>query len=546
MRTRISMQSGVLVFDVNADLIEKLGIEPDTFAGRTALVTGSARGIGEATAANLAHLGAKVVVLDILPDGEGVASAIRASGGQATFVQCDLSDLDQIDAAMARIEAEEGNVDILVNNALHMRPAPITEVTLEDWEATFRTNARAPFLLIQRLLPSMLKRGHGEIVNMVAYEGSPYAGAYSGTKMAIRSLAHTVAREIGNDTGVSVFSFVPGIVDTPLMRVEAIPTMAATFGMTEEQVLEIVAHNPGYDGFMPVDHCSTALVYAIAHADEYHDQVADPFEPLDRAGVIQMPRVEDGEDIDVSGPLSGIYIKKYLGDVSSTNKALEHRIDIRTRELAEARDKSEQLLLSILPSPIARRLEGGEELIADYFDEATVLFADIVGFTTLSSTLTPPRVVQLLDVLFSRFDSIGDIHEVEKIKTNGDSYMAVGGVPIAQDDHIDRVARMALEMLPVIDAVGLAFDIPISARIGIHTGNVVAGVIGRRRFIYDLWGDTVNTASRMESNGLGGHIHCTDDVRMRLANSFTFEPRGEVDIKGKGPMSTYFLTGVQT
>ena len=332
-------------------------------------------------------------------------------------------------------------------------------------------------------------------------------------------------------------------MQTALMHETAIPQAAAAFGISEDQALEIVAQNPGHDGFMPVDHCATALTYAIAHAAEYHGQVADPFEPLDRVGVIQMPRMGAEDEVDVSGPLSGIYIKQYLGDVSSTNKELEHRIDLRTRELAEARDRSDELLLSILPTPIARRLEKGEELIADYFENATVLFADIVGFTTLSATMTPPRVVQLLDVLFSRFDAIADRYEVEKIKTNGDSYMAVGGVPVPKTDHLDRVARMALGMIPIIDAVGTAFDIPLKARVGIHSGNVVAGVIGRRRFIYDLWGDTVNTASRMESYGEAGRVQCTEEVYARLAASFEFEPRGLIDVKGKGPMPTYFLTG---
>ncbi len=525
------------------DLMETLGVQPAAFEGRTALITGSARGIGKATAMNLAARGARVVILDILPEGAAVAASINEAGGQAVFVQCDLADLAQLEAALSRIDKEVGNVDVLVNNALHLKPAPIVELELDDWEQTFRTNARAPFLLIKGLLPGMLERGWGVIVNVVAYEGAPFGGAYSSTKLALRSLAQTVAREIGNESGVSSFSFVPGIVDTPLMREDVIPRMAGLFGMSEDQVLEMVAHNPGYEGFMPVDHCAAALVYALDHAEEYHGQVADPFEPLDRAGVIEMPRVEVGEEIDVSGPLSGIYIKQYLGEVSSTNKALEHRIEVRTRELAEARDRSEQLLLSILPPPIARRLEAGEELIADYFDDATVLFADIVGFTTLSSKMAPPRVVQVLDVLFSRFDSVADRYDVEKIKTNGDSYMAVGGVPLPQDDHLERVARMALDMLPVIDAIGTAFDLPLSARIGIHSGNVVAGVIGRRRFIYDIWGDTVNTASRMESYGEGGRIHCSDVVRSKLADSFDFEPRGVVEIKGKGTMSTYFLTG---
>jgi NAD(P)-dependent dehydrogenase (short-subunit alcohol dehydrogenase family)/class 3 adenylate cyclase len=531
---------------VNSELMQTLGVQPDAFDGRTAVITGSARGIGKETALNLGSLGARVVVVDIRSQGADVATAIDDAGGHAVFVQCDLADLAQLEEAISNIASAVGEIDILINNALHLKAAPVVEIPLDDWEQTFRTNARAPFLLIQGLLPGMLERRRGTIVNMVAYEGTPFAGAYSGTKLALRSLAQSVAREIGNESGVSVFSFVPGIVDTPLMREDVIPEMAKVFGMSEDQVLDVVAHNPGYEGFMPVDHCAAALVYALAHAEEYHGQVADPFEPLDRAGVIEMPRVETGEEIDVSGPLSGIYIKQYLGEVSSTNKALEHRIEVRTRELADARDRSEQLLLSILPPPIARRLEAGEELIADYFDDATVLFADIVGFTSLSATMTPPRVVQLLDVLFSRFDSVADRYDVEKIKTNGDSYMAVGGVPIKQGDHLERVARMALELLPVIDAVGIAFDLPLSARIGIHSGNVVAGVIGRQRFIYDLWGDTVNTASRMESYGEGGRIHCSDVVRSRLAESFSFEPRGVVEIKGKGTMSTYSLTGART
>lgn len=533
------------MFTVNTDLMETLGIAPGSFSGRSALVTGSARGIGEATAHNLAHLGAQVVIVDILSRGAEVAGAISDAGGKAVFIQCDLSDLGQLDTLMSRVAEKVGDIDILVNNALHLTAQPLVAISLDEWETTFATNARAPFLLIKRFLPGMLERQKGIIVNMIAYEGTPLAGAYSGTKMAMRSLASTVAREIGNESGVSVFSFVPGIVDTPLMRDQAIPQSATALGITEEEALAIVAHNPGYEGFMPVDHCATALTHAIAHASEYHGQVADPFEPLDRAGVIEMPRIEPDDSLDVSGPLSGIYIKQYLGDVSSTNKELEHRIEVRTRELAESRDRTEQLLLSILPPPIARRLEGGEELIADYFEDATVLFADIVGFTQLSEKLTPPRVVQILDVLFSRFDSIADRYEVEKIKTNGDSYMAVGGVPIPKADHLERVAHMALDMLPVIQAVGTAFDIPISTRIGIHSGNVVAGVIGRRRFIYDLWGDTVNTASRMESNGEGGRIHCTEVVKVRLAGSFDFEPRGTVDIKGKGTMSTFFLTGVR-
>jgi len=533
------------MYIVDVELLEKLGIAPGSLVGRTALITGGARGIGEATAVTLAHLGARIVIVDVLESGQDVADSIKQTDGQAEFIQCDLSDVDQLLKMIPQATSSFGAIDILINNALHLHAAPITDFPLEEWEKTFDTNARAPFLMIKHLLPDMLERGHGVIVNMIAYEGTAMAAAYSGTKMALRSLAYTAAREIGNDSGVSVFSFIPGIVDTPLVRDIIIPDTSAVLGIPQEDVMAIIAQNPGYDGLIPVDHCASALTYAIVHAAEYHAQVADPFEPLERAGIIEMPSIESGDEIDVSGPLSGIYIKQYLGDVSSVNRELEHRIDVRTRELEDERDRSEELLLSILPSPIARRLEDGEELIADYFDDATVLFADIVGFTQLSSRLKPSKVVDVLNRLFGEFDTIADQHQVEKIKTIGDSYMAVGGVPLPQPDHVDRVASVALEMMPAIEQLGRDLDLPLSARIGLHTGEVVAGVIGRRKFIYDLWGDTVNTASRMESSGVTGRIQCSDQVRTVLDRSFKFEPRGDIEVKGKGTMPTFFLTGVR-
>ncbi len=533
------------MYVVDVELLDKLGIAPGSLVGRTALITGGARGIGEATAATLAHLGARIVLVDILPSGQDVADSIKQAGGQAEFIQCDLGDVDQLLSMLPQATSSFGTIDILVNNALHLHSAPVTDFPLEEWEKTYDINARAPFLMIKHLLPGMLERKHGVIVNMIAYEGSPMAAAYSGTKMAMRSLAYTAAREIGSDSGVSVLSFVPGIVDTPLVREIIVPQAAAAFGISEEQVMPIIAQNPGYEGLIPVAHCASALTYVIVHAREYHAQVADPFEPLDRAGIIEMPKIDSGDEIDVSGPLSGIYMKQYLGEVSSVNRELEHRIEIRTHELEDERNRSEQLLLSILPPPVARRLEDGEKLIADYFAEATVLFADMVGFTHMSSRLKPSKVIEVLDLLFGEFDAIADHYEVEKIKTIGDSYMAVGGVPLAQTNHVDRVANVALEMLPTVEQIGRSLDLPLSARIGIHTGDVVAGVIGRRKFIYDLWGDTVNTASRMESHGVTGRIQVSDQVRAALDDSFQFESRGDIDIKGKGMMPTFFLTGVK-
>ena len=534
------------MYTVNHDLMAKFGLPPRVLADQTALITGGARGIGEGLAVTLAKLGAQVVIVDILPAGQAVADQIKKGGGRARFIQCDLSVVEELRAMIPEATSAFGQIDILVNNALHLSAAPIVDFPLDEFEKTFATNARAPFLTIKHLLPGMLERGHGVVVNMIAYEGSPMATAYSGTKMALRSMAFTAAREIGNESGVSVFSFVPGIVDTPLIHEVILPQSAAVLGIPEEQVLSVIAQNPGYPGLMPVDHCSTALAYAIVHAPEYHGQVADPFEPLDRVGVIEMPRIDPDEatdELDVSGPLSGLYIKQFLGDVTSLNKDLEHRIEVRTRELEEARRRSEELLLNILPAPIAQRLEHGEGMIADHFSDVTVLFADIVGFTPMSSHLAPGDVVELLDAVFTEFDKIAGYYELEKIKTIGDCYMAVGGIPEPRPDHAERVASAALDMLPALSNLGTRLELPLSVRIGLHSGDVVAGVIGRQKFIYDLWGDTVNTASRMESHGVGDHIQCTDVVRTLLDHRFEFQPRGEVEIKGKGSMPTYFLVG---
>jgi class 3 adenylate cyclase/NAD(P)-dependent dehydrogenase (short-subunit alcohol dehydrogenase family) len=534
------------VYVVNKDLLDRLGVPRRALRGKTALVTGGARGIGEGVAMTLAVLGAQVVVVDRLERGQAVADAIRQAGGEAAFVRCDLAIVDEVQAMLRDATAAFGKVDIYANCAVHFEAAPVVALELANWETTFATNARAPFLALKHLLPGMLERRDGVIVNVIAYEGSALGAAYSGTKMAMRSLAYSAAREIGDESGVSVFSFVPGIVDTPLIRDVIVPQVTALTGMTAEQALQLLAQNPGYPGLMPVDHCVTGLAYAIVHGAEYHGQVADPFEPLNRIGVIRMPYLDPAEPsshLDISDPQSLLYVKQYLSDVTSLNRQLEQRVAIRTRELEDARRRSESLLLNILPRPIADRLQQGESMIADYFAEVTVLFADLVGFTPLSARLAPGQVVALLDAVFSTLDAIADRHELEKIKTIGDCYMMVGGLPEPRPDHAEAVADAALEMLPELSRLGRELDLPLSVRIGVHSGDVVAGVIGRQKFIYDLWGDTVNTASRMESQGVGGQIQCTENVYRRLGDRYRFEPRGVVDVKGKGPMPTYLLVG---
>jgi class 3 adenylate cyclase len=203
--------------------------------------------------------------------------------------------------------------------------------------------------------------------------------------------------------------------------------------------------------------------------------------------------------------------------------------------------ENERLLLNILPEPIAQRLRDGERMIADRFDDVTLLFADIVEFTRMSSSMSPSELVTVLNEVFTAFDRLVDDYGLEKVKTIGDAYMVVGGMTERSDDHTERVAAMALDLADAVGRIEAAARHGIAFRIGMHCGPVVAGVIGTRKFIYDIWGDTVNLASRMESLGMPGRIQVTHAVTERLAGAFRFESRGLVDVKGKGPTPTWFL-----
>ena len=212
-------------------------------------------------------------------------------------------------------------------------------------------------------------------------------------------------------------------------------------------------------------------------------------------------------------------------------------------QLEEEREKSDRLLLNILPVSIAERLKQKQETIADGFAEATVLFADIAGFTRLAASRSPREVVDMLNDIFSEFDHLAEKHGVEKIKTIGDAYMAVAGLPVNTPDHATAIVELAPDMQDAVARRGIAGHGPISLRIGINTGPVVAGVIGTKKFIYDVWGDTVNTASRMESHGVAGGIQVTEETYRRLKHAYRLEGRGALKIKGKGEMHTYLLTG---
>jgi class 3 adenylate cyclase len=221
------------------------------------------------------------------------------------------------------------------------------------------------------------------------------------------------------------------------------------------------------------------------------------------------------------------------------------RAFLANQSLDRERARSESLLRNMLPAVIAEQLKLAPGRIAEQFDDVTVLFADIVGFTGLSTRLSAQQVVEVLDQIFSAFDAIARRHGLEKIKTIGDAYMVVGGAPTRRAGHAEAVALMALEMRQLVASQPFGAAGQVRIRIGLHGGPVVAGVIGTEKYSYDLWGDTVNTASRMESHGLEGCIHVTDSLQRALDARFSFRARGPVAVKGKGEMTTWFLEGTK-
>ena len=249
--------------------------------------------------------------------------------------------------------------------------------------------------------------------------------------------------------------------------------------------------------------------------------------------VLRNSRVEQGLfigsalGVGILGSLFGLYYRWLVDKAESA--------------LSDANQRSEQLLLNILPAQVAQRLKDGESPIGDRIDDVTVLFADLVGSTSLAERLSPDDLVACLDEIFSAFDDLADAHGMEKITSIGDGYLAVAGLPVHRPDHMAAAAYMALDMREALGRCHIPGDIDLEMRLGLASGSVVAGVIGKRKFRYDVWGDTVNLASRMESHGLPGMIHVTKEIRAALDGEFVFVPRGLVHIKGKGELETFFL-----
>ena len=294
-------------------------------------------------------------------------------------------------------------------------------------------------------------------------------------------------------------------------------------GMDGFEFLKIVKSDPSLRS-LPVivvsasDHISAAIQCITDGAEDFLNKPFDPV--LLRARVFSSIEKKRLRDID-----------RQLFQALETEKSL----------LEQEKEKSEQLLLNVLPEAIAARLKKGEKVIAEKQEATTVGFTDLVGFTPYARNAEPVDVVTMLNRIFSNFDLMSARSGVEKIKTIGDCYMFAAGVPVPVEDHARRVADTALEMVRFIERFNARFGTEFQIRIGLNSGPLVAGIIGKQKFAYDIWGDAVNVASRMESSGVPGRIHISESTRIALGSDYEYEPRGVIEVKGLGQINTYFL-----
>ncbi len=286
--------------------------------------------------------------------------------------------------------------------------------------------------------------------------------------------------------------------------------------------------------------CSVLLIRSrVLHPVEHLAEVAGRVAEGDRAA---RANLTGGGELATFGATFDDMVQAVEQSVCEAEAATE-RIAAQAETLEREQQRSEKLLLNVLPAAIADRLKQGEDSIAESYPEVTVLFSDIVGFTEMSDRIGAKQVVDMLNEVFGMLDELAGRHGLEKIKTIGDCYMVVAGVPDRSPTHAQQIAQFALDMQDMLSEYAERSGRSLSMRTGIHTGTVVAGIVGTSKFAYDLWGDVVNVASRMESSSEPGRIQVSDAVRVRLADDYAFQPRGDVDIKGKGSMHTWYLVG---
>lgn len=311
-----------------------LGMAPQALKGQVILITGAARGIGAEAARTMARLGAHVVVADCSASGEAVAETIRQAGGSAHFVAVDVGDEAGVANLVAAAERRFGVIDGVLNSAARLKMDTVVDGAIDDWDQTYRANLRGPVLLAKHTLPGMLARRRGAFMSLISLEGMPYMGAYCAQKMGLRSMMLSLGKEVPAGQGVSVFSVVPGSVETPLAH-EIAQEMARRFGISVADVLVNLASNPGYDGLVPVAHAAAALAWFMVNATQFHGQVVDGYLPLSRAGVIDVGRQGGGELARESSDHPVPNPEFELKELVKINRSLENRIDERTRELRQ-------------------------------------------------------------------------------------------------------------------------------------------------------------------------------------------------------------------
>jgi adenylate cyclase len=310
-------------------------------------------------------------------------------------------------------------------------------------------------------------------------------------------------------------------------RVTAAESGAAALALTAVESFDLVLLDlmmPGMSGFEVL--CRIKADAGTRHVPVIMISALDELDSTVRC-------IEAGAEDYLPKPFNPVLLRARIGASLEKKRLID--------ELRAEKERSEVLLLNILPRTIVERMRRGETVIADHIAEATILFSDLVDFTSLAARRSAQETVAVLGDIFCRFDGLAARYGLEKIKTTGDGYMVAGGLPEARADHATAIAEMALAMLDAVETAGRIVGERLQLRIGLNTGALIAGVLGTHKFVYDVWGDTVNTAKRMESYGLPGQVHVSAATRLALGDAFRFEPRGPLDIKGKGLVETYFL-----
>ena len=537
------------------EILNQLQLQPGTFSGRVAVVTGGARGIGEHVGACLAHLGATVILLDMREEGASTAERLRGNQRRVEFAHIDLRDMAALERFQRDALAEYGRIDILVNNASKLKFEHFQEASTDLWEDLHQTTVRASAYLAARFMPKMIEQGFGIICNTLAPEVFSYATHFAAAMAGQRAMALSLAGEVPEDSGVSVFGFVPGVVDTPLVR-EQVSTIPKFFGMSQEERLNETISLPGYDGdgyarLMPADHCAAAYVYCLAHAPEYHGQIADAFQPLIEYGVVTPKDGELRPKLPTDRPMDR-QLDDYIQGVATEQRNLETRIVERTKELEGANRKLAQQSQRFedISAKISRYLprQVYESIFAGEFDadighqrkNLTVCFTDLCDFAHKTERLEPEALSEILNRYFSEMTEIARSHGATIDKFIGDAIMIFFGDPNTQGPTEDACAcvAMAIEMQQHMAAITERYDRlglndPLKMRVGINSGYCTVGNFGSyERVDYTIFGSPVNIASRLQEIGDPGSIWITKNTQALIKSQFTAIPLGGMRLKG--------------